>query len=171
MRYMVKTSVKWFVVLFAGLLLSGCESDDDSSVASDEKNISSAVMLRCQDPNISEWPITSVMAPFEHSKDKMLCEWDKRTVWPTSHKNNAVGNVVFFYELDGILYGFPQEYIADDNPWRSMILWLPNGKGGRYSPTKGTKLWLMVSGISSPNEQNNIRERTQVQEVIWPIDS
>ena len=167
----MKEQIKWCVILLAGILMSGCELDDDDSNSRDEKDISGAVMLGCSDPEIHEWPITSTMAPFEHNERYMLCEWDKRTVWPTSSKNTVVANIVIFYELNGTLYGCPQEYITNTNPWRSMRLWLPNGRGGKYRPTAGTTLWLMISGISSASEPNNIRERTQVQEVIWPINS
>jgi len=160
----------------------GCEmvDDDDKSGTGesagqenslDEIDISNARMLYSTVPDIHEWPITSVKAPFESRGMEMLCEWDKRLVWPTSPKNRVNANVVVFYWLDGILYGCPQEYITRDNPWRPMKFWLPDGKGGQYRPTKGTVLGLMISGISRTGEPHNIEERTQVQRVVWPVNS
>jgi len=158
------------------MLIAGCEdgdssSSDSSSNSMDDFDISGAVMLYCTAPNISEWPITSVKAPFQHDGSQMLCEWDKRLVWPTSPKNTVNANIVIFYWLNGVLYGCPQEYITRTNPWRPMRFWLPNGQGGQYYPTQGTVLGLMISGISRTGEPHNIEERTQVQRVTWPVNS
>ncbi len=44
-------------------------------------------------------------------------------------------------------------------------------EGGQYFPTQGTELGLMISGISRTGEPHNIEERTQVQKVVWPVNS